>query len=146
VSPCSSLGTAALGALAASALLAGWSWWASIRADVSWAAFWRPVRDTSLHDKPWLKVHLLAHLLGGAALGLFLFGPWFAPAWLGAYWQRLLALFVFQAAWERVQHENWKGAGGSSAYPWWSAVWDILITLAGQQLVELQRLLSGWPS
>lgn len=133
--------SAALGAVAAAAALLFWSWLAEVRADVSWRAFWLPVRDMTMHGRPWLKVHVWAHLAGGAVLALFLLGPWLAPGWAGHVWQRVLWLALFQGLWERVQHENWKEGAGSSAYPWWSAAWDWLITLAGWAAVELGRLL-----
>ena len=107
-----------------------------VRADVSWRAFWLPVRDTQMHGKPWLKVHVVAHLIGGALLALGLIGLGWQNPWFGAWWMRGLWLLVFQALWERIQHENWKEGGGSSAYPWWSAVWDVQITLVAWVLVE----------
>ncbi len=121
------------------ALTLGWTWAVSVWYDVSWSAFWRPVRDVTMHGKPWLRVHLVAHLLGGVLAALFLLGPWWSPAWAGAWWQRGLWLLGVQAMWERIQHENWRDGGGSSAYPWWSAVWDLLITLVGWVVVELVR-------
>lgn len=133
------LGYGFLGAVLMLVGLALWSWWSDVHKDVTWAAFWRPVRDVSVHGKPWLEVHLIAHLLGGIALALFLLGPWFTPAWTGELWQRAAWVFVWQVLWERIQHENWKNGRGSSDYPWWSFVWDILITYLGWFLVELLR-------
>ncbi len=133
----------ALGAGIAVGAIAAWTWWRDVRADVSWAAFWRPVRDVSMHGKPWLAVHLVAHLLGGVLAALFLLGPWWSPAWAGAWWQRGLWLLGVQAMWERVQHENWKEGSGSSAYPWWSAVWDLLITLVAWSFVEIVRAVAS---
>lgn len=147
-----------LGAVLACLVIAFWSWWADVRADVSWAAFWRPVRDVTMHGKPWIKIHLLAHLIGGALIALALLAVdvrlrAFPDVSLTAsWWMRALWLLPFQALWERIQHENFESwtkyikpdgtvvERMASAYPWWSAVWDVQITAAAWSAVELGRV------
>lgn len=129
------IGSAA-GAVAMFFVMAIWTWWMDVRDDVSWSAFWMPVRDITMHGKPWMGVHLVAHLAGGVAIagGLLVLGiknPWFSEMWMRALW-----IIPFQLLWERIQHENWR-RGNSSDYPWWSAVWDMLITYAAWLIVEL---------
>jgi hypothetical protein len=130
-----------IGGLVVAVFIAMWSWWKDVNQDVSWNAFWLPVRDTTIHGKPWMKVHLVAHLIGGMVAGAVLLGPWFEPSWMGEWWQRLIGILIFQVLWERIQHENWKLDGGSSAYPWWSFVWDVQITLVGWGIVEILNAL-----
>lgn len=134
-----------VGAVVAIVGIALWTWWRDVASDVTWDAFWLPVRDTSLHGKPWLRVHVAAHLVGGALIALGLLSVRITT--LGGtplnaeVWQRALWLLPFQILWERIQHENWKRKRGSSDYPWWSAVWDVQVTFAGWALVEGGRVL-----
>jgi len=147
-----------LGATIMGLTVAAWSWWAEVRPEVSWAAFWRPVRDLSMHGRPWLKVHVLAHLIGGVVIGAVLLSLDIRPRWApelsltATWWLRLLWILPAQALWERVQHENFESwrevlidgvwvTRPISAYPWWSAVWDVQITLAGWLVAELGWLL-----
>ena len=96
--------------------------------------FWTP-----LSDKHWRVVHVLAHAIGGIAIAAFIAGPWIAGPWHDLRWKRLLWVFVFQALWERIQVENWKDS--PQTYPWWSAVWDVLLTLIGWGIFEVVRVL-----
>lgn len=123
-----------LGVVAAGLL----DWFLEVKSGISWRAFWSPIRDTSMHGKPWIKVHLVAHLIGGIAIALLLLSPIFNLSFI---WQRFVAILCFQVLWERIQHENWKKGKGSSSYPWWSFVWDVQITLVGWLLIEMTRWL-----
>jgi len=77
-----------------------------------------PWMDTTMHGKPWWKVHVWPHVVGGAALGGLLSLPWWTIDTLA---ERVIAVVVFQGLWELSQVVTW------ARRPWlrlWAWLWS----------------------
>lgn len=111
-------------------------------------SFWTPIIDPG--QKWYRDLHVKAHVIGGLvwdvvfhflALGT-VSGLWISFA--SSAWLRLLGVGLVQLTlWEMIQRENWRpelltppGEHGTG-YPWLSAIWDVLFTLAGAAALEL---------
>lgn len=94
-------------------------------------------------------MHVKAHILGGMVWDtLFRFIVVATPTHVVADFRfsvlsRLAAVGLWQlTAWEMVQKENWRPelmnppSPPGSGYPWLSAIWDVLFTVAGAAVLE----------
>lgn len=77
-----------------------------------------------------LRNHLLAHLLGGAALLLFTSCAVWNPAVNHSFAGRLLLVALMQGGWELWQVKETKG------YPLWSGGLDLATALVGACLTQ----------
>lgn len=127
-----------------------WPWF-----DFRWVHFWQPILDPT--EQPWRDLHVRAHVLGGMVWGMvFRFLLVASPhgGWVVDFRHsvalRLLGVAVVQATlWELIQRENWRTDFDGTVrpegaqYPWLSALWDVVFTVAGAALLEILALLLG---
>lgn len=124
-----------------------WEWF-----DGRLVTFWQPIVDPG--EKWFRDLHVWAHVVGGAVWAVvfrFLIVASPSAVWVdfrSSAWLRLVGVAVVQATlWEMIQRENWRPElmdppPASYGYPWLSAIWDVVFTVAGAAGVELVVLLA----
>jgi len=88
-------------------------------------------------DRCWTCQDKAQHAVSGAALDLFVRGPWIAKPWRNEAWKRVLWVVVIGAAYEGVQYDEARRAGKLGQPGYGFSLLDLAADVGGAILIEI---------